>query len=1340
MAGAQPPSGRAPPRPCRRASNPRRGRQWALVVCSTAPVSRSRRKPSSSSAKPRAASPSRHSAQPRHCCASPSHCGKRCRPATSTASAAIRSASAASCSEHSDVGEDDQRPGDRVGVAAGAGPREPFSGDPQRRLGIAHEAADLAEVDPADDPRVFAIDGEGRRRQAVGDGHAALQDARRPRPARPRRTASTRAPGARRRRAPGRRSPRPRRADPGPAPPSSAPPAAAGTSSRRAGGRRSAPGQPGRRSPSSVARAAQASTASDPKPWAAMSGTACARRSSASSRSRRSPGASSSSASSARREVLGRLVVRVARRAPLARAPPERYRPVGQARFGAVPSQHLRLALRRLGAQLLEGLGDARVQGAALAAQQHAVGGVAQERVPEAVGRAGRSSAPVDQPRVLEPPQRGREVVAGQVHRGGEQVVVELAPDRRAGLRDLPRGRAEPVEARVEGGVQRGRHRGRRTRARRPIIAGLEHGPGQLLGEERHAVGALDDLLDHLRRQRPRAGGGRDAPDQRGAVARTEAARRSSATCAWPAQGARNSGRCVTTSSSGSPAARATTRSSSSMRGRVGPVRVLEHPEHRPPRRQRLHPPQQRGQRALPPLPRRPGRRRDRGRPPAARAGRRRGRAPPGSGPPARAGPGAWPASPPARPRKRSRRRARAALMTGCSALSRCWGAQNQSSRSCASPRSASAARSAATRRDLPMPASPPSSTTRPSPARARRQSRSSSSSSSSRPTSGGGAAPERSASKRLSTRPSRTARQARTGRGRPFSSTSPRSAQVEQRPREPPGRPVQHHRPGLGQAPAAAPRGSASRPPRPARAPRPRPRRRPPPRDRWRSRPAPTSGPARGLQARDRLRRGEAGAHGALGVVLVRLRPAEVGQHAVAEELGDVAALLPHRLGHGAVVGGHDLAQVLRVEPGGERGRAREVAEQHREVPPLRAVAFCAVAGSGIAGRRRRGWPLPRPGAADGGGPRSAAMAASSLRRCPTAATPISFRSSAVSSGSTSASTPLSRNAASYWPRPRPRSHAATSVTGRSSAAPASSRTRPSAATRRPGRGQDRRQPPPVRDPCGHRAPPALTLRGAGMNVRAERRMRQGAARYGPRMPGGPELAVGAGPPMPRAARARGSAADFASAVSTGKRSTCEPAPTHGRAAGRRKKNNGMDLVDWIGQVPSSGEQRPSGERFPPSFRLGSIKVGAQKPAEHAPQRVRARAENGSRGTDWSGQGDSNPHPQPRRRPRPDEPFELHPGQAMPARSRRTGFRWPPGKQGSPRAVVTCVAEQARGVSGGDGAQPRPKRPGGAKAPHRSGPPWTPSRRGWCRRPDLNRGPTDYKSADRLRISLPLR
>ena len=47
-------------------------------------------------------------------------------------------------------------------------------------------------------------------------------------------------------------------------------------------------------------------------------------------------------------------------------------------------------------------------------------------------------------------------------------------------------------------------------------LLALEHRLGQLFDEQRHAVGALDDLVEQLRRQRNAAG---DVVDQRRALA-----------------------------------------------------------------------------------------------------------------------------------------------------------------------------------------------------------------------------------------------------------------------------------------------------------------------------------------------------------------------------------------------------------------------------------------------------------------------------------------------------------------------------------------------------------------------------------------------------------------------------------------------------------------------------------------------------------------------------------------------------------------------------------------------------------------------------------------------------
>ena len=59
----------------------------------------------------------------------------------------------------------------------------------------------------------------------------------------------------------------------------------------------------------------------------------------------------------------------------------------------------------------------------------------------------------------------------------------------------------------------------------------------------------------------------------------------------------------------------------------------------------------------------------------------------------------------------------------------------------------------------------------------------------------------------------------------------------------------------------------------------------------------------------------------------------------------------------------------------------------------------------------------------------RRAAMASSSFSRCPTAATPSSFSVSCVRLGRTVSSISCSRNAASYFPRPRLRSQTTTSM-----------------------------------------------------------------------------------------------------------------------------------------------------------------------------------------------------------------------------------------------------------------------------------------------------------------------
>ena len=78
---------------------------------------------------------------------------------------------------------------------------------------------------------------------------------------------------------------------------------------------------------------------------------------------------------------------------------------------------------------------------------------------------------------------------------------------------------------------------------------------------------------------------------------------------------------------------------------------------------------------------------------------------------------------------------------------------------------------------------------------------------------------------------------------------------------------------------------------------------------------------------------------HRSLSVVLMGLRIAEIHQHAVSHVLGHEAAEATHRLGDAFLIGGNDLAQVLRVHAGGECGRTDKVGEHHRDLAALAGV-----------------------------------------------------------------------------------------------------------------------------------------------------------------------------------------------------------------------------------------------------------------------------------------------------------------------------------------------------------------------------------------------------------------
>ena len=79
--------------------------------------------------------------------------------------------------------------------------------------------------------------------------------------------------------------------------------------------------------------------------------------------------------------------------------------------------------------------------------------------------------------------------------------------------------------------------------------------------------------------------------------------------------------------------------------------------------------------------------------------------------------------------------------------------------------------------------------------------------------------------------------------------------------------------------------------------------------------------GPPRRLKPADRLDDREPGAYRTLGIIFVRLGIAEINEHAVAHVFRDKAGKAAHRIGDAAMLGGHDLAQILGIEARADSG-----------------------------------------------------------------------------------------------------------------------------------------------------------------------------------------------------------------------------------------------------------------------------------------------------------------------------------------------------------------------------------------------------------------------------------
>ena len=91
------------------------------------------------------------------------------------------------------------------------------------------------------------------------------------------------------------------------------------------------------------------------------------------------------------------------------------------------------------------------------------------------------------------------------------------------------------------------------------------------------------------------------------------------------------------------------------------------------------------------------------------------------------------------------------------------------------------------------------------------------------------------------------------------------------------------------------------------------------------------------GGQSADCIGQLEGGSDRALGVVLVRSRPAEIREHPVADVLGDVALVTGDHAGARILISADHSPHVFGIEPRRQRHRPDQIHEHHRQLPPLR-------------------------------------------------------------------------------------------------------------------------------------------------------------------------------------------------------------------------------------------------------------------------------------------------------------------------------------------------------------------------------------------------------------------
>ena len=80
--------------------------------------------------------------------------------------------------------------------------------------------------------------------------------------------------------------------------------------------------------------------------------------------------------------------------------------------------------------------------------------------------------------------------------------------------------------------------------------------------------------------------------------------------------------------------------------------------------------------------------------------------------------------------------------------------------------------------------------------------------------------------------------------------------------------------------------------------------------------------------------------AKGSRRIILVRLRPAEIYEKTISERLRNVATKAGNLLGDNSLVFGNDFPHFFRIKPRHQPGRADQVGEHHRYLPPFGGIS----------------------------------------------------------------------------------------------------------------------------------------------------------------------------------------------------------------------------------------------------------------------------------------------------------------------------------------------------------------------------------------------------------------